>query len=116
VCFQEFKSVEKQSYTKRIYLFTSSDEVNAGEKEGICKRAKDLQSIGAEIELFPLPLPNAKKAEFDTKKFFKEIVNEGGDLVDLEAQAGRMQDLLKRIKQKEFRKRTQGKCLFQLSP
>jgi hypothetical protein len=34
----------------------------------------------------------------------------------IEGSSLRLGDLMKRIRQKEFRKRTQGKCLFSISP
>lgn len=37
-------------------------------------------------------------------------------MLGIEGTQNRMTELMKRIRQKEFRKRTQGKCLFSLTP
>ena len=37
-------------------------------------------------------------------------------MLGIEGAQSRINDLMKRIRQKEFRKRTQGKCMFNLSP
>ena len=37
-------------------------------------------------------------------------------MLGIEGAQSRINDLMKRIRQKEFRKRTQGKCMFNISP
>jgi len=55
------------------------------------------------------------------KKFYANIITfdeeeEFSGLVKLEGTKSRIGELMKRIRQKEFRKRTQGKCLFSITP
>jgi hypothetical protein len=56
ICHQEFKVVEKQSYSKRIFLFTNEDNPGNENDKGMAQqRANDLSSLGVDIELFPMP-------------------------------------------------------------
>ena len=57
MCQQEFKEVEKQAFTKRIFIFTDCD-MPANEQDRVMseKRAQDLASLEVDIELFPLPI------------------------------------------------------------
>ena len=56
------------------------------------------------------------------KKFYANIIQYDVDqpfeasLLGIEGVQMRMYELMKRIRQKEFRRRTLGKCLFNLSP
>ena len=76
ICHQEFKSVEKQSYSKRIFLFTNDDNPGTpGDKAMAEQRANDLASLGVDIELFPMPNPHQERPIFDVKKFFANIIS-----------------------------------------
>jgi ATP-dependent DNA helicase 2 subunit 1 len=121
ICHQEFKQVEKQSFTKRIFLFTDSDSVGSAQDQtmALC-RAKDLESLDVDIELFPLLNFTQMRPMFDIKKFYASIITFDEDEVangmpDIEGAQTRLFELMKRIRQKEYRKRTQGKCDFQIS-
>jgi ATP-dependent DNA helicase 2 subunit 1 len=121
ICHQEFKQVEKQSFTKRIFLFTDSDSVGSAQDQTMAlQRAKDLESLNVDIELFPLPNFTQMRPMFDIKKFYASIITFDEDEVangmpDIEGAQTRLFELMKRIRQKEYRKRTQGKCDFQIS-
>ena len=57
---------------------------------------------------------------FDIKKFYANIISYDEDeivngLLDVEGAQNRLFELMKRVRQKEFKKRTQGKCLFEIS-
>jgi len=55
VCQQEFKQVEKQQYSKRIFLFTDCDGPGSiADQNMAIQRAKDLSAINVDIELFPM--------------------------------------------------------------
>jgi len=121
ICHQEFKQVEKQSFTKRIFLFTDSDSVGSAQDQTMAlQRAKDLESLNVDIELFPLPNFTQMRPMFDIKKFYASIITFDEDevangMLDIEGAQTRLFELMKRIRQKEYRKRTQGKCDFQIS-
>ena len=79
------------------------------------QRAKDLEGLNVDIELFALPHFNQMRPTFDIKRFYANIITfDEGDytngLLDVEGAQTRLFELMKRIRQKEFKKRIQGKC------
>lgn len=85
------------------------------------QRASDLASLGVDIELFPMPKPNQQRPVFDVKKFYANIISfdeeeQFSETLGIQGTQSRISELMKRIRMKEFRKRTQGKCLFSLTP
>ena len=84
------------------------------------ERGKSLRDEEIEIELFPMPHPNLNKQQFDVKIFFTSILTvdeeELNELKDYETAYMRIQDLSRRIRLKEFKKRVLGKCMFSLAP
>ena len=120
---QQFKIIDKSTFTKRIFLFTNEEdpmnEIPKSIEEAI-DRAKSLREDDIDIELFPMPHSQENKKEFDVKLFFSNILtiddDELWELKDYESAYFRVQDLSKRIRQKEFKKRVQGKWLFSISP
>ena len=89
------------------------------------QRANDLGELNVDIELFPMPKPDAAEdgepPQFDIKKFYANIISfdedqQFSEMLGIEGAQSRINDLMKRIRQKEFRKRTQGKCMFKISP
>ena len=87
--------------------------------------------MNVDIELFPMPKPWVetnligvqKPPKFEIKSFFADVITfEEGEqdyadqIMGIDGAQTRIFELMKRIKQKEFRKRAQGKCMFNLSP
>ena len=59
--------------------------------------------------------------KFDVLKFYANIISYDEDqqfteLLGIEGAQSRIFELMKRIRQKEFKKRTIGKCMFNISP
>ena len=57
---------------------------------------------------------------FDVKKFFASLITFqeeeiASGLLNVEAAQSRLGELMKRIRQKEYKKRIQGKCMFEIS-
>ena len=82
------------------------------------ERVKNLRDDEIEIELFPMPHPIIDKPDFDIKKFYHQSKENNiislndedmNDMMDYEMAYSRLQDLSKRIRLKEFRKRVLGK-------
>ena len=75
------------------------------------QRATDLAQLNVDIELFPMPRPDAVGSpSFDVRKFYANIITfdeeqQCSELLGLEGNSCLFQ-LMKRIRQKEFRKRT----------
>ena len=76
-----------------------------------------------------MPKPQANDAaeneiafpSFDVRKFYANIISYDEDqqfteLLGIEGAQSRIFELMKRIRQKEFKKRTLGKCMFNVSP
>ena len=96
------------------------------------QRSNDLSELQVDIELFPMPKPPPSSIEeskqplnahpeFDVRKFYANIISYDEDhqfteLLGIEGAQSRIFELMKRIRQKEFKKRTIGKCMFNLSP
>lgn len=121
ICAQEFKKVEKQSFSKRLFVFTDSDMPGSGNDLNLAlQRAKDLASLNVDIELFALPHFNQMRPMFDIRRFYANIITFDEDefangLLDVEEAQTRLFELMRRIRQKEFKKRIQGKCLFEIA-
>jgi hypothetical protein len=104
ICHQEFREVEKQSFTKRIFLFTDSDSVGSAQDQTMALyRAKDLESLNVDIELFPLPNFTQMRPMFDIKKFYASIITFDEDevangMLDIEGAQTRLFELMKRIR------------------
>lgn len=103
--------------TKRVFLFTNNDSPNADQpslQAQAKQRAADLRQLGIHIELFPL---NRGNLPFLASKFYADIVDAGeeGDLETLDG-TSKLQELLDRARSKEFKKRSQGKISFFLTP
>ena len=84
------------------------------------QRAKDLEQLNVDLELFPMPQFSQMRPVFDIKKFYANIISFDEDEIangqlNVEEAQSRLFELMKRIRQKEFKKRTQGKCLFEIS-
>ena len=112
-CQQQFKSLEMNTFSKRIFLFTNEENPMKDQprvQEETIERSKILLDEGTEIELFPMSHPKEEKTKFNVGLFYSNIINM--DEADLESAHIRIQDLSKRIRLKEFKKRVLGKCMF----
>lgn len=68
-----------------------------------------------------MPKASQEKPVFDVKKFFANIISfdeeeQFAEALVIQTTQNRLSELMKRIRQKEFRKRVQGKCLFSITP
>ncbi len=121
VCHNMFQGIEKLNYSRRIFLFTDNDSPNAENKhdqQRAVQRAHDLYEQNIDIELFPMGRQNGPA--FNVTAFFADLISVDPDqlsaLTSKEATATRFQELTKRIRQKEYKKRTLGKTVFHISP
>jgi ATP-dependent DNA helicase 2 subunit 1 len=119
-CQQQFKALDMNSFSKRIFLFTNEENPMAGKpkaQEETIERSKDLIDEETDIELFPMCHPEQEKSQFDVTKFYQNIltIDANEELTDFETTYMRIQDLSKRIRLKEFKKRVLGKCMFSVT-
>ena len=115
------KNYDKKIYKRRIFLFTNNDDPisNIQEKNICIQRAKDMNDSDITIELFPMNFDNKR---FNLSNFYAQIIpynseEDGGNdnLLSIEQCTDRLRELTKRIRQKEIKKRTLGKCPFFLT-
>ena len=115
------KNYDKKIYKRRIFLFTDNDDpiTNIQEKNICIQRAKDMNDSDITIELFPMNFDNKR---FNLSNFYAQIIpynsdEDGGNdnLLSIEQCTDRLRELTKRIRQKEIKKRTLGKCPFFLT-
>jgi ATP-dependent DNA helicase 2 subunit 1 len=114
ICHSEFKNFDPKKFNRRIFLFTDNDNPmnsNLTERNITIQRARDMLESEIVIELFPMNMKN----NFDMKKFFSEIITVGVDtnedlILNIENCENRIRELTKRIRQKEVKKRTLGRC------
>ena len=121
ICHSMLKSYDKKNYNRRIFLFTDNDnpEFNdINEKNLIFQRAKDMLDSDIIIELFPMNF----KDRFNLSKFYNNIIpynddeeNNKDNILNIEQCTDRLRELTRRIRQKEIKKRTLGKCPFYLT-
>jgi ATP-dependent DNA helicase 2 subunit 1 len=119
ICHSEYKNFDPKKYNRRIFLFTDNDNPmnsNLTERNITIQRARDMLESEIVIELFPMNL----KSNFDMKKFFSEIITVGVDsnedlILNIENCENRIRELTKRIRQKEVKKRTLGRCPLYLT-
>ena len=67
------------------------------------QRAKDLESLNVDIELFPLPNCDQMRPVFDIRKFYANIITFDEEeitngLLDVDAAQDRLFELMKRIR------------------
>ena len=83
-----------------------------------------MAKLNVDLELFPMPRPATSddpeaRPSFNIKKFYASVIKIDEDevgmddlLLGIDGAQSRIFELMRRIRQKEFRKRAQGKCLF----
>ena len=117
------KNYDKKSYKRRIFLFTDNDDpIIDNQEKNIClQRAKDMNDSDITIELFPMNFDNKR---FNLSNFYAQIIPANSDddldggndnILSIEQCTDRLRELTKRIRQKEIKKRTLGKCPFFLT-
>ena len=117
------KNYDKKSYKRRIFLFTDNDDpISDNQDKNICiQRAKDMSDSDITIELFPMNFDNKR---FNLNNFYSQIIPANSDddldggnenILGIEQCTDRLRELTKRIRQKEIKKRTLGRCPFYLT-
>ena len=117
------KNYDKKSFKRRVFLFTDNDDpISDNQEKNICiQRAKDMNDSDITIELFPM---NFSDKRFNLSNFYAQIIPANSDddldggndnLLGIEQCTDRLRELTKRIRQKEIKKRTLGKCPFFLT-
>lgn len=108
-CSNLFANSSQRLTIKRIFIFTCNDRPHATNptlERQAKQRAKDLNDVGIQVEVFPILTET--KTKFDYKKFFQDILMLSDDELELrnnQAPTGRLDELIRLVYSKEHRKR-----------
>lgn len=117
-CSNLFANSSQRLTIKRIFIFTCNDQPHASNltlERQAKQRAKDLNDVGIEVEVFPILTETITK--FDYKKFFQDVLMLSDDELELrnnQEPTGRLNELLKLVYAKEHKKRAYCTVPFSL--
>ncbi|CAF1366338.1 unnamed protein product [Adineta steineri] len=117
-CSNLFANSPQRLTIKRVFIFTCNDQPHASNltlERQAKQRAKDLNDVGIEVEVFPILTESITK--FDYKKFFQDVLMLSDDELELrnnQAPTGRLNELLKLVYSKEHKKRAYCTVPFSL--
>jgi ATP-dependent DNA helicase 2 subunit 1 len=117
-CSNLFSNSPQRLTIKRIFIFTCNDQPHASNltlERQAKQRAKDLNDVGIQVEVFPILTET--KTKFDYKKFFQDVLMLSDDELDFrnnQAPTGRLNELLKLVYSKEHKKRAYCTVPFSL--
>ena len=118
------KDYDKKVYKRRVFLFTDNDDPiknDQNEKSIIMQRAKDMNDSDILLEIFPMNFRN----RFNLTHFYaliiptsadEDISNPTDDILNIEQCVDRLKEITKRVRQREMKKRTLSKCVFNITP
>ncbi|XP_053775599.1 X-ray repair cross-complementing protein 6 isoform X2 [Desmodus rotundus] len=116
VCANLFSDVQVKMSHKRIMLFTNEDDPHGNDNAKASRartKAGDLRDTGIFLDLMHLK----KLGGFDTSLFYRDIISvaEGEDLQVHFQESSKLEDLLRRVRAKETKKRALIRLKFKLS-
>ncbi|XP_051968616.1 X-ray repair cross-complementing protein 6 [Xyrauchen texanus] len=115
-CSNLYSDIKLRLSHKRLMIFTCRDNPHGGDsaKDSQARtKAADLKETGVVIDLMHLKKPGG----FDVSLFFCDIVSPPEDESELGLQlepCGKLEDLQKRVRAKELKKRAQSRLTFSL--
>jgi len=107
-------TLPKNQFQSRVFLWTGCDAPcgSLDEQTAAETRARDLLESGADVELFPLPPPGVA---FSMERFWSRVVPVDEDDY-LDKAECRIEELQRRIRMRQHRKRTLQRISLQLCP
>ncbi|XP_060045036.1 X-ray repair cross-complementing protein 6 [Erinaceus europaeus] len=116
VCANLFSNVQFKMSHKRIMLFTNEDDPHANDSAKASRartKAGDLRDTGIFLDLMHLK----KDGGFDISLFYRDIISvaEDEDLRVHFKESSKLEDLLRKVRAKETRKRVLCRLKFKLS-
>ncbi|XP_063077201.1 X-ray repair cross-complementing protein 6 [Engraulis encrasicolus] len=115
-CANLYSDIKLRLSHKRLMIFTCRDTLHGGDSKLDTKartKASDLKETGVIIDLMHLKKPGG----FDVGQFFCDIVSPPEDESELGVQmepCGKLEDLQKRVRAKEMKKRAQSRLMLSL--
>lgn len=115
VCANLFSDVQVKMSHKRIMLFTNDDDPHSGDSGKASRartKASDLRDTGIFLDLMHLK----KRGGFDISLFYRDIISvaEDADLGVHFEESSKLEDLLRKVRAKETRKRVLSRLKFKL--
>ncbi|XP_066563314.1 X-ray repair cross-complementing protein 6 isoform X1 [Amia ocellicauda] len=119
VCANLFSDVKLRLSHKRVMIFTNQDQPHGGDahRDRLAHtKARDLKDTGVVVDLMHLQKPGG----FDMSLFFCDIITppegeEAGQEMGLQLEAsGKLEDLQRRVRAKELKKRAQSRMTLSL--
>ncbi|KAM5287736.1 X-ray repair cross-complementing protein 6 [Ctenodactylus gundi] len=116
VCANLFSDVQFKMSHKRIMLFTNEDDPHGSDSAKASRartKASDLRDTGIFLDLMHLKKPGG----FDISLFYRDIIStaEDEDIGVHFEESGKLEDLLRKVRAKETRKRALCRLKFKLS-
>ncbi|XP_029325383.1 X-ray repair cross-complementing protein 6 [Mus caroli] len=115
VCANLFSDVQLKMSHKRIMLFTNEDDPHARDSAKASRartKASDLRDTGIFLDLMHLKKPEG----FNVSKFYRDIITtaEDEDLGVHFEESSKLEDLLRKVRAKETKKRVLSRLKFKL--
>ncbi|XP_007907750.2 X-ray repair cross-complementing protein 6 [Callorhinchus milii] len=115
VCSNLFSDVKLKLSHKRVMLFTNNDDPHANDSakaRTARTKASDLQETGIILDLLHLRKPGG----FDISIFYRDIINtaDGEDLSLRFEESGKVDDLLRKVRAKDFKKKAMSRLNLKL--
>lgn len=115
VCANLFSDVQFKMSHKRIMLFTNEDDPHGNDSAKACRartKASDLRDTGIFLDLMHLK----KQGGFDVSLFYRDIISiaEDEDLGVHFEESSKLEDLLRKVRAKETKKRVLSRLKFKL--
>nr|XP_048301030.1 X-ray repair cross-complementing protein 6 [Myodes glareolus]XP_048301031.1 X-ray repair cross-complementing protein 6 [Myodes glareolus]XP_048301032.1 X-ray repair cross-complementing protein 6 [Myodes glareolus] len=115
VCANLFSDVQVKMSHKRIMLFTNEDDPHSRDSAKASRartKAGDLRDTGIFLDLMHLK----KRGGFDISLFYRDIISiaEGEDLGVHFEESSKLEDLLRKVRAKETKKRVLSRLKFKL--
>eukprot|EP01097_Dermamoeba_algensis_P001097 TRINITY_DN1410_c0_g9_i1.p1 TRINITY_DN1410_c0_g9~~TRINITY_DN1410_c0_g9_i1.p1 ORF type:complete len:669 (+),score=163.30 TRINITY_DN1410_c0_g9_i1:275-2008(+) len=119
-CSTIFSTSPVKIFHKRIFLFTNNPQPNTSSelRNQAIQRSRDLGELGIDIELFAMDRVEKK---FDVNLFFQYIISipeeddiGNNSLITSSSFSSRFEELLMRVRRKEFKKRTTRALTFHI--
>ncbi|KAM9229092.1 X-ray repair cross-complementing protein 6 isoform 1-T1 [Dugong dugon] len=116
VCANLFSDVQFKMSHKRIMLFTNEDDPHGSDSAKASRartKAADLRDTGIFLDLMHLKKPGG----FDISLFYRDIISiaEDEDIGVHFEESSKLEDLLRKVRAKENKKRALGRLKFKLS-
>jgi ATP-dependent DNA helicase 2 subunit 1 len=116
---QEAKGLDRDKYHQRVFLFTCEEEPlfrTEADRDMALNHARKLVEQNVQLELFPLK--KTRTSKFNMRRFYHEVVALDPEEINAATldSTSKIMELQQRLRQKENKKRTLSRLLFDVAP